>query len=52
VVIRWVAPVARTTEPNGSARSSGVRILDRAIAARYRRSARYGDYVVLVRRPR
>ena len=37
VVIRWVAPVAHATEPNGSARSSGVRILDRAIAARYRR---------------
>jgi hypothetical protein len=50
VVIRWTAPVARATEPNGSARSSGVTILDRAIAARYRRAARYGDYVVLVRR--
>jgi len=50
-VIRWVAPVARATEANESARSSGVTILDRAIAARYRRAARYGDYVVLVRRP-
>jgi hypothetical protein len=29
-----------------------VRILDRTIAARYRRLARYGDYVVLVRRAR
>jgi hypothetical protein len=50
VVIRWVAPIAREREPNGSARSSGVRLLDRAIAGRYRRIARYGDYVILVRR--
>jgi hypothetical protein len=50
VVVRWVAPVAREREPNGSARSSGVRLLDRTIAARYRRLARYGDYVILVRR--
>jgi hypothetical protein len=52
VVVRWVAPAARLREPNGSGRSSGVRILDRTIAARYRRLARYGDYVVLVRRAR
>jgi hypothetical protein len=50
VVVRWVAPIAREREPNGSARSSGVRLLDRAIARRYRRIARYGDYVILVRR--
>ena len=37
VVIRWVAPAAREREPNGSARSSGVHLLDRTIAARYRR---------------
>ena len=44
VVIRWLAPTAREREPNGSARSSGVRLLDRTIAARYRPLARYGDY--------
>jgi hypothetical protein len=51
MVIRWEAPVARGTEPNGSARSSGVHLLDRTIAARYRPLARYGDYLLLVRRP-
>ena len=50
VVIRWLAPTAREREPNGSARSSGVRLLDRTIAARYRPLARYGDYLILVRR--
>jgi hypothetical protein len=50
VVIRWVLPAASRREPNGSARSSGVHLLDRTIAARYRRLVRYGDYVVLVRR--
>jgi len=50
LVIRWNAPIAREREPNGSARSSGVRLLDRTIAARYRRVARYGDYVILARR--
>ena len=44
VVIRWLAPSRREREPNGSARSSGVHLLDRAIAARYRPAARYGDY--------
>jgi len=50
VVIRWVAPVAQRREPNGSGRSSGVHLLDRTIARRYRRLVRYGDYVILVRR--
>jgi hypothetical protein len=50
VVIRWLAPTARLREPNGSARSSGVHLLDRTIAARYRRLVRYGDYLILVRR--
>jgi hypothetical protein len=52
VVIRWLAPAARVREPNGSARSSGVHLLDRTIASRYRRLARYGDYLILVRRGR
>jgi hypothetical protein len=50
VVVRWLAPEAREREPNDSARSSGVFVLDRAIARGYRRAARFGDYVVLVRR--
>jgi hypothetical protein len=50
VVVRWLAGRAREREPNGSARSSGVFVLDRAIARGYRPAARFGDYLVLVRR--
>jgi hypothetical protein len=50
VVVRWLAVAAREREPNGSAKSSGVFVLDRAIARGYRRAARFGDYLVLVRR--
>ena len=50
VVVRWLSPLAREREPNGSSRSSGVFVLDRAIARGYRRAARFGDYVVFVRR--
>jgi hypothetical protein len=52
VVVRWLAPTAGLREPNGSARSSRVHLLDRTIARRYRRLVRYGDYVILVRRSR
>ena len=47
VVVRWLSALAREREPNGSARSSGVFVLDRAIARGYRPAARFGDYVVL-----
>jgi hypothetical protein len=50
VVVRWLSALAREREPNGSARSSGVFVLDRAIARGYRRAERFGDYLVLVRR--
>ena len=50
VVVRWLSPLAREREPNGSGRSSGVFVLDRAIARGYRPAARFGDYLVLVRR--
>ncbi|HEX6698618.1 MAG TPA: hypothetical protein VF080_17545 [Solirubrobacteraceae bacterium] len=50
VVVRWLSPLAREREPNGSSRSSGVFVLDRAIARGYRPTARFGDYVVFVRR--
>lgn len=51
-VVRWVAPQARVREPNGSGRSSGVRLLDAVIARDYREVARDGSFVVLARRER
>lgn len=50
LVVRWVAPVARQAEDNGSGKSSGVRVLDEYIGAHYRRVGRYGDYLLLARR--
>jgi hypothetical protein len=50
VIVRWLSALAREREPNGSSRSSGVFVLDRAIARGYRQAARFGDYLVLVRR--
>lgn len=50
LVVRWEAPVARTPEPNGSGRSSGVFLLDRYIDGHFRRAGRFGDYVLLERR--
>jgi hypothetical protein len=50
LVIRWLAPVARHTEDNGSGRSSGVTLLDDYIDSRYARVGRYGDYLLLERR--
>ena len=51
LVVRWVAPVARQAEDNGSGRSSGVTLLDDYLAAKYARVGRYGDYLLLARRP-
>jgi hypothetical protein len=50
VVIRWLDPRAEAIESNGSARSSGVHILDRYLATAYRPYARFGVYQVLVLR--
>lgn len=50
VVVRWTDPESTKTEPNRSAVSSGVRILDRHLAARYRLLSRFGFYDVLVPR--
>ena len=47
-----IDPRAEAIEPNGSARSSGVHILDRYLAAAYRPYARYDVYQVLVLRDR
>ncbi len=49
-VIRWNAPAATQLEPNGSARSSGVHLLDDAIARDFRPARRFGDYQVLLPR--
>jgi hypothetical protein len=50
LVIRWLSPLADHADDNGAGRSSGVRILDRYIAAEYAPERRFGDYQVLVRR--
>lgn len=50
VVVRWLAPTASAPEDDGAGHSSGVHVLDRFLAARFRERARFGDYAVLVRR--
>jgi hypothetical protein len=50
VVVRWLDPRATHREPNGSARSSGVHVLDRYLAARFAPRGRFGVYELLVRR--
>ncbi len=50
LVIRWTASITAAPEPNRAGRSTGVRILDRFLARRYRQSARFGPYVILERR--
>ena len=49
-VLRWTDPRAARREPNGSGRSSGVTLLDAAIARDYVAVARAGRFVVLRRR--
>src|SRR3954468_18635681 len=46
VLVRWVDRRASATEPNGSARFSGVRILDDYLRATYDRPQRFGPYVL------
>jgi hypothetical protein len=46
VLVRWVDPRARAIEPNGSARPSGVTLLDDYLRATYGRPRRYGPYVL------
>lgn len=50
LIVRWDSPVTAAPEPNLAGKSSGVRILDSYIAAHYRETVRYGDWVVLSER--
>jgi len=50
LVVRWTASITAAPEPNRAGRSTGVRLLDSFFDRRYRRSARFGPYVVLERR--
>ncbi|HVW17278.1 MAG TPA: hypothetical protein VHB30_03425, partial [Solirubrobacteraceae bacterium] len=50
VVVVWHGAAATAVEDNGSARSSGVHVLDRYLAREFRPDRRFGDYRVLVRR--
>jgi hypothetical protein len=51
VVVRWEDPRAKAQEPNGSARPSGVTLLDDYIAAHYVDERAFGPYRLLLRRP-
>jgi hypothetical protein len=50
VIVRWLDPRAEHSEPNGSARSSGVHVLDDYVRRHYRPIARYGVYQLLLAR--
>jgi hypothetical protein len=50
VVVRWRDRRALEIEPNASARSSGVTLLDAWLRSRYGAPERYGPYVLLRRR--
>jgi hypothetical protein len=49
-LVRWANPTTARREPNAGGRSTGVRVLDRYLAARYRLLERNGFYEVLVPR--
>ena len=51
MIVRWDDPRAEVREPNGSARSSGVTLLDDWIASHYPRAQRFGNYVLLTGTP-
>jgi len=51
LVVRWVDPLTAAPEPNRAGKSSGVRVLDDFLARDYRQTKRFGDFVVLERRP-
>jgi hypothetical protein len=47
-IVRWTNPASTKREPNLRGQPTGVRILDRWVADRYRLLARAGDYEILV----
>lgn len=47
VVVRYDAAITAAPEPNRAGESTGVRIVDRYLARTYRRTARYGPFVIL-----
>jgi len=47
LLVRWRDRRALATEPNGSGRSSGVRLLDDWLRAHYGAPQRFGPYVLL-----
>jgi hypothetical protein len=49
-IVRWTNPTTVKREPNAGGRSTGVRLLDRYVAARFRVLERNGFYEVLVPR--
>ena len=51
LVVRWTDPRSSQPEPNLGGRPTGVRILDRYLARRYRPAERIGSLRLLVRRP-
>ena len=50
LLVRWLDPRALALEPNGSARSSGVTLLDDTLRRDYGAARRFGPYVLLRRR--
>lgn len=51
LVVRWVDPLTAAPEPNRAGESTGVRIIDEYLAREYRQTERFGDFVVLERKP-
>jgi hypothetical protein len=51
LVVRWLDPLTAAPEPNRAGRSTGVRVLDDFLVREYRQTERFGDFVVLERRP-
>ncbi len=49
-IVRWTDPASTVREPNLRGHPTGVRVLDRWVADRYRLLARTGDYEILVPR--
>jgi hypothetical protein len=52
VVVRWLDRRASEAEADGAGRPSGVKLLDRYLASRFRERARFGAYELLVRAAR